>query len=215
MKTLDQIAIEQKADKGSADYTHAQGHKVTGHGYAQHYDLAFDRLRHSPVKLLEIGVGGGESIRTWLEYFDNPDTRVYGVDIVHTTNPYNTVIVVNADKPDPRYTFVTGDQGSEIFWQCFVADYGSDWDILVDDGGHANDQIITTFKMMWPHIKRGGCYAIEDLNCAYSGLPFFLKDGWPNHLDFIKDFLDQINRDQNDVESLSYSKELAILRKKA
>ena len=200
MKTLDQITIECGADKGST-------HPVKGHDYARHYDSAFEAIRQGEIKVVEVGVGSGESIRSWLEYF--PNAKVFGVDIVHSTNEWNTV----GAKPHPRYTFVTGDQSSEIFWQCFVVDYGSQWDVFVDDGGHSSQQIITTFNMMWPHVAAGGFYGIEDLNCAYSSLPFFCSPGWQNHMDFIKDMLDQINRKQNGIDSLRYANELVILQK--
>lgn len=126
MQTLDQIAIEQQTDKATV-FTRTYAKPK---GYAPHYAAQFDAIRNDPIKLLEIGVGGGESIRTWLEYF--PNARVFGVDNVQGTNPWNTV----GDKPDLRYTFVTGDQGDTTFWKCFVADYGLNWNVIVDDGSH-------------------------------------------------------------------------------
>lgn len=202
MKTLDQIAVEMGADKGST-------HPVKGHDYARHYDTAFSSIRDSAGKVMEIGVGSGESMRMWLDYF--PHAQVFGLDIVHDTNDWNTP----GGKPNPRYTYSYIDQSNDAEWQKLLEYYGTDWDILVDDGGHSSQQIITTFRKMWPHIKRGGFYAIEDLGCAYSSLEFFCTPGWQNHMDFIKDMLDQINRGQNDIDSLHYSCELAILRKKA
>lgn len=202
MKTLDQIAVEMGADKGSS-------HHVKGHDYARHYDAAFSHIRSHPIKVLEIGVGSAESMRTWLEYF--PNAVVLGLDIVHDTNLWNTP----GGKPHPRYTFSYIDQSSEPEWGKLIEEYGSDWDIVVDDGGHSSQQIITTFKKMWPHVKRGGFYAIEDLGCAYSSLEFFCTPGWQNHMDFIKDMLDQINRGQNDIDRLQFSNELVILQKKA
>lgn len=199
--TLDEIAIEYGADKATI-------HPVKGHGYTRHYDAAFTSMRESPLKILEVGVGSGESMKMWLDYF--PNAQVFGIDIVHDTNPWNTP----GGKPAPRYTFFTGDQSSEVFWDCFIATYGTDWDIVTDDGGHSSQQIITTFNKMWPYIRRGGFYAIEDLGCAYSSLEFFCTPGWKNHMDFIKDMLDQINRGQNDIDSLHYSCELAVIRKK-
>lgn len=201
MKTLDQICIEHGADKGST-------HPVKGHDYARCYASAFDSRRNDPIKLLEIGVGGGESIRTWMEYFHN--ARIFGVDIVHSTN------ILNTPGPSPynRYTFMTGDQSNEEFWKRVIEAYGPSWDIIIDDGGHSSQQIVTTFKMMWPHITPGGFYCIEDLNCAYSGLPFFLPDGWPNHMDFIKAMLDQVNHGENQIDRVIYSQELAIIQKK-
>lgn len=206
MKTLDQIAKEHGTDKATS---HPLVREGLGHGYTPVYDAVFTPLRESPLKFLEIGVGGGESIRTWLEYFPHAATRIYGVDIINTTNPWNTV----GERPDSRYTFVTGDQSDETFWKCFLADHGSGWDIVVDDGGHASNQIITTFKHLWPQLVSGGLYCIEDLCCAYAAISGFCPEGWQNHMDFVKDMLDAINRGERGIRSMHYSRELAIIQK--
>lgn len=201
MKSLDSLMIAAGADKASV-------HPVGAHNFAVHYESAFAHLRNADIKLVEIGVGSAESMKGWLSYF--PNAQVHGIDIVHNTNEWNSP----GEKPHPRYTFTTGDQGSEAFWKEFVKAHGSGWDILCDDGSHSNKDIITTFRMMWPHIGLSGFYAIEDLAAAYSNLEFFLKPGWPNHMQFIKDMLDQINHGANQIDEMRYSKELCILRKK-
>jgi hypothetical protein len=58
---------------------------------------------------------------------------------------------------------VTGDQGSIATLNDWVHTIGSDIDIIIDDGGHRNDQIYKTFMTLWPHLKPGGYYFIEDL----------------------------------------------------
>lgn len=209
MKTLDQLAAQNGADKASTDYIHEQGHTVKGHDYARHYDSAFSSLRNADIKIVEIGVGSAESIKMWLAFF--PNAQVHGVDIVHNTNEWNS----ESKKPHPRYTFTTGDQGNEAFWNGFIARHGSGWDICCDDGSHANKDIIVTFRAIWPHIKPGGYYAIEDLNCGYSGMEFFLKPGFPNHMEFIANMLHEINHSRDGIDEMRYSKELCILRKKA
>lgn len=199
MMTLDEIANKNNTDKGTRPTDR------TGHGYAPHYDCVFDAIRMLPLKILEIGVGGGESIRTWLEYF--PNARVFGVDIVTGTNPWNT----EPSSADPRYTFVCGDQSKADFWTQFVEKHGKEWNVIIDDGGHYDYQIITSFISLWPYLVSGGLYCIEDLAVAYQAAPF-TNPGWQNHMDFVKDRLDDINR-HNDIAWLRFSKELAIICK--
>lgn len=192
MEDLDTIAIRMGTDKASS-------HPTGAHNYCGHYDEFFTPLRHQPIKLLEIGVGGGESIRTWLEYF--PQADVYGVD----NNP-------DAFKgPLDRYVFVLGDQTSTAFWARFTADYGTDWDVIIDDGGHFSGGIITSFEALWPHVKSGGIYAIEDLQCAYGSI--FQSPGFKNHMDFVKDLVDNANKGERKIYSITQSHELAILLK--
>lgn len=201
MKSLNTIFLETGTDKASSHPL------IAGHNYAIHYDAVFTPMRELPIKLIEIGVGGAESIRGWLEYFSAG--KIFGVDNVHSTNPYNTV----GSGVHERYTFITGDQSDPTMWKCFLADHGTDFDILIDDGGHCANQIITTFKGMWPAIKPGGFYCIEDMNTAYAIGTHFCPAGWQNHMDFVKDKLDEINRSQSNIESLFFTKELAIFRK--
>jgi hypothetical protein len=192
MKTLDQIAIEHQTDKAS-QFTRTY---AKPHDYCRHLERFFDPVRYKAIKILEIGIGGGESARTWLEYF--PKALVHGVDIVHDTNPYNTPFSTEV----PRYVFNCGDQTSEVFWKCFVADYGNEWDIIIDDGSHISSDIITTFGFLWPSVKPGGIYEIEDLNVAADAKAWLLA------------FVGNIHAGAGDVDAIHFSKELAIMRKR-
>lgn len=199
MNTLDEIAIKHGTDKATV-------HPIKGHGYCPFYERFFEPLRHQPIKLLEIGVGGGESIRTWLEYFTN--ATVCGIDIVSGTNPWNTV----NSTANPRYVFVNGDQSSDVFWKCFLADYGRDWDIIIDDGGHCNYQIIASFNGLWDAVKSGGFYCVEDLGCSYGTGSVFVRAGDPTHSEFVKGKIDAMNT-VGGFESIHCCQELVIFKK--
>lgn len=198
--TLDEIAIKHGTDKATV-------HPGNPHCYTPHYERYFDALKYEPIRFIEIGVGGGESIQTWLDYF--PRAKVYGVDIVRDTNPWNTPI----PKAHVRYQFVCGSQSDPTFWKCFAADHGGDWDVVVDDGGHTSEQIITTFNGLWHAVKPGGLYCIEDLGVAYGVSSVFLTPNWPGHLELLRQIMDDINLKQNNVAELHLSNELAIIRK--
>lgn len=203
MKTLDQLFQQFGSDKSSVH--------PNAHGYAPHYEAAFGHLRKEKIKLLEIGVGSGGSIQAWLEYF--PKAQVFGVDTTHDTNDWDTE---KADTHD-RYTFVAGDQASQEFWKRFVDVLGSDWDIIIDDGGHYANQVLTSHNCLWPYVRPGGFYCIEDLNVSYPDLwpkygDSFVKPPWTSHMDFLKGKLDAVNR-ENEIEWLRFSKELAIIKK--
>lgn len=177
---MDELGIKHGTDKASQ-------HPVFGHDYMRHYEKIFGPLREKAIKLLEIGVGSGESIRTWLEYFSQ--AKIYGVDKVTNTNDWNTPAL----KSHERYTFVGGDQTDPTMWKCLMADHGDQWDVIIDDGGHCNNQIIEAFKSMWPYIVSGGLYCIEDLGVSYGAGSVFVVAGWPNHMDFIRSIMDEMN----------------------
>lgn len=204
--TLDQIAVKHLADKALL----LPGRN--GHGYAAHYDRFFSELRNQQIRVLEIGVDKGASIRMWLEYF--PYATVFGVD----NNPECSRIQF------PRYRFVEGDQSSPKFWDKFLSEQGSQWDIIIDDGKHYADTVLTSYQCLWPAVNRGGYYAVEDLGTGYPNyiqgrircdevyLANCVPAGWLNHKEVFKDVVDAVNLG-NEIEFAFFAKELVILRK--
>lgn len=199
MKTLNEIFIETGTDK-------ADQHPYKGHDYARHYDRLFHGLRHDKLKMLEIGVGGGESVVGWLEYFHQG--HVYGMDNNQATNPWNTV----GSGIHPRYTFVHGDQSDKTMWACFLADHGKDWDIVIDDGGHFSNQVFITLREMWPHVKKGGLYCIEDVEVAYQQNSIFLTPGVPTHREIMHQLIDDLNG-YGKYDSIYFARGLVIIKK--
>ena len=201
---LDSIGILHQTDKASQfSRTYAKPHD-----YLRHMEMFFAPIRVKELKFLEIGVGGGESIRTWLQYF--PNAHIFGIDNNHSTNDWNTV----TPTAHPRYQFVIGDQSDPTFWKCFEVDYGIGWDVVIDDGSHISKDAIETFNAMWPNVKSGGLYIVEDLGCAYGNSGFFCPPGWPNHMEFLRSHLDAMNCGNPEIDSMYFSKELCIIRKR-
>jgi hypothetical protein len=159
-----------------------------------------------PLKVIEIGAAGGESIRMWLEFF--PSAHIWGIDVVEGTNPYNTVRAAT----DPRYTFIHADQSDRSMWECLAVDTGGNWDIICDDGSHMAKDVITSFNSGWKFVRPGGFWCIEDLGVAYGGNSIFLSEVFANHMDFLKGLVDKVNT-QDGIDSITFSKELAIIRK--
>jgi demethylmacrocin O-methyltransferase len=203
MKSLDEIMLQTGSDKASKHPT------INGHDYCRHYDKVFSDIRLGSLKVLEVGVASGVSIQGFLEYF--PQSEIFGVDIVYDTNAYNSTTV----KAHPRYTFTAGDQGNQDFWKLFVSKHGSNWDIFIDDGSHFIWHIIPCFEAMWPHIKPGGYYAIEDLAVGYGAGSVFVREDFPRHMQWVGELLDKINWGQDSIDSMYFARELAILKKKS
>jgi len=206
-KTLDQIALT----------TGAGGDKASDrHDYCRHYAEMFEPLRDKPIRLLEIGIGEGSSMKIWLEYF--PDGRIAGVDVEPKGHYHNE-----------RQISILGDQTSDAFWGKFHQRFPLPWDIIIDDGSHKSDGIITSFRALWPKLKPGGFYCIEDLKCSY--MPGYQVEGWIRQMEFVKSLLDCINFEcpytaGNEqliypagmqvlgIEWMRFSAELCILKKK-
>ncbi len=134
--------------------------KATRHSYTRHYETHLSKFRKRKIKLIEIGVGGynkpnkgGKSLRMWKHYF--PKGRIYGIDIEDKRN-----------LEEKRIKIFQGSQVDHEFMTNVLNETG-DPDIIIDDGSHMNDHVITTFKMLFPRLKTGGIYIIEDTQTAY------------------------------------------------
>ncbi len=204
LRTLDQIAIEHQTDMATV-FTRTYAKPK---GYTVYLEPFFTPFRDKQIKLLEIGVAGGESIRTWLDFF--PAAKVHGIDIVEKTNDWNSPGM----EIHPRYKFLQGNQTDVVMWACATANWGKDWDIILDDGAHTNDGIITSFECLWPAVKPGGLYAIQDLGVATTPGSVFLKSEFPNHIDWIRSKVWEINSNLGDIAALHLFPELAIFLKK-
>lgn len=64
-------------------------------------------------------------------------------------------------------TIVTGDQGDPNFLQNFIGSYGTDFDIIIDDGGHTMQQQMLSLQILWQAIAPGGLYFCEDLETSW------------------------------------------------
>lgn len=144
MKSLDELGVMFGTDKSSR-----------GHSYLQYYEMFFDPLRYRPINLLEIGIDKGDSVRTWKEYF--PHSEIHGIDI----------------RGDYEYLNQEGikthivDQSKLQDLLSFGVQYDQYFDIIIDDGSHQSDDMILSFKTLFPFLKSGGFYCVEDLLCDY------------------------------------------------
>jgi demethylmacrocin O-methyltransferase len=134
--------------------------KWGAHAYTPHYQAHFAKWAFTRINLLEIGVGGyahplagGESLRMWKRFF--PFGRIYGLDLYDKTAlEERRIHVFQGDQGDPQVLLRVATAIGEI-------------DIIIDDGSHINEHVIATFKTLFPLLKQGGIYAIEDTQTSY------------------------------------------------
>lgn len=141
-ETLDSIGQRYGTDKSSAQ-----------NNFLNFYDRFLAPLRNKPVKLLEIGVLNGGSVRTWQEYFHNG--KIVGVDINPEVKKFATgrVQIEVADQSKTQDLDALAEKGP--------------FDIVVDDGSHVWPHQILTFRKLINVVKPGGFYIIEDLDTSY------------------------------------------------
>lgn len=57
-----------------------------------------------------------------------------------------------------------GSQADPAFLSHIKGNYSDGFDIILDDGSHVPEHMFTTFALMWPLIRPGGVYLIEDVH---------------------------------------------------
>lgn len=139
---LTQLADKYKTDKGSIL-----------HRYTEVYEYFFYPLKSSARKICEIGVLEGASLEMFADYFTQ--AVIYGIDIKDASH-------LNSDR---IRTFVA-DQSDRKQLSAFVAANGSDFDLILDDGGHSMPQQQISFACLFKCVRPGGYYIIEDLQTS-------------------------------------------------
>merc|ERR1712098_86828 len=64
-------------------------------------------------------------------------------------------------------TLYKGDQSNLEFLQYFLNKTGGNFDVILDDGSHLPAHNRFCFETLWPSIKDGGWYFIEDVETSY------------------------------------------------
>ena len=163
--------------------------KFGEHEYTPVYHELMRASRRKPVRLLEIGVGGyagalgGESLRMWASYFRRG--RITGIDLYDKTAlSAGRVQVFQCSQVDaPRLGALATELGP--------------FDFIIDDGSHLNAHQIETFGILWPHLRDGGAYFVEDVQTsywpAYGGGPLGSEAYGRSCMQWFKNLADSVN----------------------
>jgi cephalosporin hydroxylase len=143
MNDLNKLAILFNTDKSSEI-----------HDYCRKYEkyLPFDR--EDKLKILEIGVFNGGSLKMWSMFY--PNSNVIGIDINSDCKQYE----------DERINIEIGSQVDSDFLKFIINKYGP-FDMILDDGSHINKHVIFSFEVLFDAIQSGGVYVVEDSVTSY------------------------------------------------
>ena len=147
--------------------------------YFQTYEELFSEYIGKEITFVEIGVLHGGSLLMWKEYF-GPKARIIGVDLDPKAK----------ELEKEGFEIFIGSQSDELFWKDFYSKIGK-IDILLDDGGHVNDQQIITLNEAINNTNNNGTIVIEDVHTSY-----LKKFGNPSSVSFInysKHLIDVVN----------------------
>lgn len=166
MKTLDEIMLFYGTDKASIDCN-----------YTFLYENILESKRNEKLKILEIGIfrqppsaenrplGDGRrltaaSLKSWHDYL--PNSMIYGIDLHDFT-----------DVDNDRIKTLICNQESKEELTSLINKIGSEFDLIIDDGGHMMNQHQISLGSLFKHLKKGGVYVIEDLLTCH--MPHYVR----------------------------------------
>ena len=152
MGRLTKLYDKYKTDKGTV-FFHA-------HNYGEFYEEYFKHIREKmgghagdKIKILEIGVLNGSSIKAHEEYFGN--CEIYGIDIDVKCKQYESdnvkIFICDSSNDD-----------SLIDFKRNIGD--TKFDIILDDGSHRSKDQWRALINLFDLVNDGGIYIIEDLH---------------------------------------------------
>ena len=156
------------------------------------YNKIFAPYVNKKIRMLEIGVWQGISLKIWKKFFT--DVELFGIDV----QLRNSEILEYAK-------VVFGDQSYVPFMKKVANELGP-FDIVIDDGGHYSDDQQVSFNALWPVVNSGGLYVIEDLWVA--------KDRAVNGYECTLDFLDKLDVKKEYYKGFDgFEKDICVLYK--
>jgi cephalosporin hydroxylase len=206
MSSLHELATRYGTDKAD-------------HGYPTIYETYLAHLQHEPITLLEIGIWEGASLRMWRDYF--PNATIIGIDKTDRNIRIPGINIFIQDQTDKPKIDEIASALNEGF------------DIVIDDASHHSSKTIQTFRNIYPHLKPGGYYFIEDICTSYYAyhnntehnpdpqMP--TPSGKPTAMQFFKRLTDELNaasfRDDyrlgyGDLAAVHFHPNLIVLQKK-
>ena len=143
--------------------------KVMAHSYHHAYAKYLEPIRMNKLNFLEIGlgcgmadprnptVGAGLSMKLWTQFL--PNTKQWMFE-------FNRVCAEQLARPVLGDHLIVGDQSSIADLTGAINKIGV-FDIVIDDGGHSMDQQLISLQVLFPAVRPGGYYFVEDLETSF------------------------------------------------
>jgi hypothetical protein len=156
------------------------------HKYSDVYETFLLKLKNKKLKILEIGVADGSSIKAWSDFFKN--STIIGIDI-------KKIDLEKKNLKRKNIKIYCGSQVDVQFLKKLINKYNK-FDIIIDDGSHFPKHVIKTFDLLFPKLSNDGIYFVEDIQTSYNhyfgGNAFDLKYS-NTQMNYFKSLTDSLN----------------------
>jgi cephalosporin hydroxylase len=172
--------------------------KITLHNYYPVYQMLASQLGEG-ADVCEVGVLDGESLKMWQHMF--PKGTVTGVDYsINAIWPEGTIKVIS-DQTSPQ-----------------LPDLLTEYDLIVEDASHEGWKTKETFRLLWPLVRSGGFYVVEDWAVGLADHPnspyHAEKDVWgTSMLSAAESFLKLLPTQNSECDYITYAYGLIIIHR--
>jgi predicted methyltransferase len=148
---LTDLADARGLDQGSAK-----------HGFTELYQMLLNPLRGRAIHMGLLGLSEPAAVDMWLEYLTK--AKLTGIDADAFAGDRNERLKTIRATSDSVETLERAAQNSDPF------------DVILDDASHASHHQQHAFSALFPKLKSGGLYIVEDLRFQPKALE---KSGYP------------------------------------
>jgi len=130
------------------------------HPYTLFYEGLFKNKKHESLKIAELGILDGGSLRMWREYFTN--AKIYGFE-------YNNDLITNFKQnfDNERITLANIDVTNTDSIMNAFRKLNTLYDIIIEDTTHQFEDQIRVIENTYTYLKPGGVIIIEDIFKSY------------------------------------------------
>lgn len=159
--------------------------KNTTHSYLPTYQKIFANKKETAKHILEIGIGdnscssgNGGSIKLWHDYFQN--ATIHALDIISLD------IIWDQIKNNNRISiYHSSDAYEETFFNDNFLNKDIKFDIMIDDGPHSLNSMMTFIKLYSKLLTNNGILVIEDIQ-SIDWIPILMNQVPDNLKKFIQ-----------------------------
>jgi len=138
----------------------------------QHKAKIHSGFTKKKFKFLDIGIGcltgdgPGKSVFLWKQLMKNIG------EIWMALGDIECIEKFVKDGHMQGFSIVTGSQDNVTEVQAWVNETKGEFDVIIDDGGHANHHVLWSFNILFEQaLNPGGLYFIEDLQVGHDSSP--------------------------------------------
>mgnify|MGYP001561239924 CR=1 FL=1 len=148
MQTIAEIFSSYEVRDAEGRHINGTDKHGANHSYGGAYESLFPNRSRDAVKLMmEVGIADGSCLCAWRDIF--PNALCVGLDIHPSDKAHGD-----------RIEFHLGDQRKRE--DCERAAAGRRFDLIVEDATHHLDNTLLTLYWLWPFVKHGGLYVVEE-----------------------------------------------------